>query len=452
MKYEYCYDCPDCIKDEVLEKDDFWIAAYEHIYCKLVMDDGNPRWIAESFTNNSNKKAPWWCPYKPKVVSNINLHIHTTHSDGGNTPAEIVVMLKEAGVTVFSITDHDNIDGNIEAAALAKEYGLTHINGIELSCYFADGELGLDESWVIHILGYDFDLDLMRDKLSELENRKHEQLLALFNLLVADGYNIELENIAQDGKIPERTAIAKELIRNGYAAENNECFSKILNADRYRPFAKYKPSIKEGIEIIHACNGLAVWAHPFNITRGGKNELTEDQVVELRDKMREYEIDGIEVYYQQYTYKQINILNYYSSWLYTTVGTDYHNSPVDLTKYPEYAEVKKRERIAFDAALPDGGAEAILRRILSPHESSYPYKNIYSYKRYRYECRKGDWEGLGEELIVKDHDGFSQAFCPMCRELIDSNISYPLCLSDMLKFGSAEEKAKAKKKLEEESR
>ena len=52
----------------------------------------------------------------------INLHIHTTYSDGGNTPAEIVAMLKDAGVTTFSITDHDTVEGNVEAAALAKEY------------------------------------------------------------------------------------------------------------------------------------------------------------------------------------------------------------------------------------------------------------------------------------------------------------------------------------------
>jgi len=96
------------------------------------------------------------------MSSTMNFHIHTTYSDGGNTPVEIMAMLKSAGVKFFSITDHDNIEGNVEAAALADEYGLRHINGIELSCCFADGEIGLDESWVIHILGYRIDLELMR--------------------------------------------------------------------------------------------------------------------------------------------------------------------------------------------------------------------------------------------------------------------------------------------------
>ena len=225
----------------------------------------------------------------------MNLHIHTTHSDGGNTPAEVVAMLKEAGVTTFAITDHDTVAGSMEAAAAAKEAGLTHINGIELSCCFADGEIGLDESWVIHILGLGIDIELMRWKLAELEDRKQKLMHELFDLLVVDGYNIALEQIAQDGKIPERTAISKELIRKGYAANSNECFSKILNTKRYQSFAKYKPSIKEGIEIIHACGGLAVWAHPFGITRGGKKELTKHQVSELIKDMLAYEIDGMEV-------------------------------------------------------------------------------------------------------------------------------------------------------------
>ena len=65
-----------------------------------------------------------------KLNSSINLHIHTTYSDGGNTPAEVVAMLKSAGVTAFSITDHDKVAGNIEAAALAKKHGLNHISHI----------------------------------------------------------------------------------------------------------------------------------------------------------------------------------------------------------------------------------------------------------------------------------------------------------------------------------
>jgi len=298
----------------------------------------------------------------------INFHIHTTHSDGGNTPAEIVSMLKDAGVTTFSITDHDTVEGNIEAAALADEHGLTHINGIELSCCFSDGEIGLDESWVIHILGYGFDLGLMQSKLADLDNNKYTQLRKLYDALVADGYNLDLDRIAPNGKIIERTHIAKELTRQDYAVDSNEAFAKILNIDSYRSYAKYKPSIKKGIKLIHDCGGLAVLAHPFGVARGGKKELLQEQVSQLLESIG-YSIDGMEVYYQQYTPEQIEWLSKQAETynLYKTVGTDYHNAAVDLTKYPEYAEAKKRERLAFDVVEPDTGVERTLYRFI--HQS-----------------------------------------------------------------------------------
>ena len=339
------------------------------------------------------------------MSNKINLHIHTTHSDGGNTPVEIVAMLKDAGVTTFSITDHDTVEGNVEAATLAKEHGLTHINGIELSCCFADGELGLDESWVIHILGYGFDLDLMCDKLTELENKKYKQLSDLFDLLVANGYNIDLEKIAPDGKITERTHISKELIGQGYATDSNECFSKILNTDRYRPFAKYKPTIKEGIQIIHSCGGLAVWAHPFGVTRGGKKELTEEQVWKLLWRMLDYDVDGIEVYYQQYTSEQIKwligkVISY--SNIYKTIGTDYHN-------FPANAEVCVREKLVFDVVEPDAKVDSLLRRIINMNEDDYCDKCPHFYVDLNYDTYMNWWFGVCRKVNTNNKEFIASA-------------------------------------------
>ena len=385
-------------------------------------------------------------------MNNTNLHIHTTYSDGGNTPAEIITMLKEAGVTVFSITDHDTVEGNVEAIVLAKEYDLTHINGIELSCCFADGELGLDESWVIHILGYGFNMDLMREKLAEIDVKKHRLLRELFDLLVADGYNIELENVAHDGMIAERTCISKELIRKGYAADGNECFSKILNTERYRQFAKYKPSIKDGIEIIHACGGLAVWAHPFGVTRGGKKELSQEQVEDLLFVMLDYSVDGTEVYYQQYSPEKIFWLNNKaeSYRLYKTVGTDYHNPSIDLNKHPEYAEVLKREKVAFDVVKTDAGVETTICKISNPNtdEAYYPHLNRKNMKNYRFKCERCDWEGLGSETY-EENDRTWDRYCPKCKNKI-AYMYWPTN-EDLLRFGTSEDRALAKKWIAEET-
>lgn len=222
------------------------------------------------------------------MASPINLHIHTTHSDGGNAVAEIVIMLKDAG-----------------------------------------GELGLDESWIIHILGYGFDLDLMREKLAELKSK--------------------------------------------------EC----------------KPAIKEGIKIIHDCGGLAILAHPYTIYLGGKRELSQEQVGRLLHEISAYGIDGMEVYYQQYTQEQIDWLNKWADYygFYRAVGTDYHNFQVDLSKYSEYIEVGNRDSLVFDAVTPDSQAgSSLLRRIISPSEDDYCDKCPYFGYGFDFQAGSNFWE------------------------------------------------------------
>jgi predicted metal-dependent phosphoesterase TrpH len=387
--------------------------------------------------------------------SAINLHIHTTHSDGGNTPAEVVAMLEKAGVTVFAITDHDQVEGNAEAAVLAGEHGLTHINGIELSCCFADGEIGFDESWVAHILGFGFDLDRMRSKLEEMKIERQNRIHGLLHSLASDGYNIELEQIAGNGKIPTRNAIAKILIDKGYAGNVDECYEKILNAQPHRQYAKNKPTIQEGIKIIHDCGGIAIWAHPFGVTRGGKKELKQDQISELLMSMMLYGLDGIEVFYQGYTPEQISWLNGHAERFnfFKTVGTDYHNTTVDLLDYPEYAKIREGERIAFDVVEPDAGAVAMLRKMINPDddEASYPNKNFHTYKKYHFQCKECDWEGLGDETaIVGDVINYEVIGCPKCRKMIEF-IPFPTS-GDVLRYGNVKDRRKARRWLVEEMR
>ncbi|MDR3293132.1 MAG: PHP domain-containing protein [Clostridiales bacterium] len=284
------------------------------------------------------------------MKSKINFHIHTTHSDGGKTPAEVVALLAETVVEYFAITDHDKVTGNIEAAEAAVQYGLKHIGGIELSCCFADGEIGFDESWACHILGLGIDAAKMQAELTRIEAEKDVQFRKLFDLLVADGYNIDIKRVTINGKIPARKTLSKELINKGYANSGDECYEKILNTERYRKYAKIKPTIKDGIDVIHACGGLAVWAHPFGVTRGGKREIAREQVVELLRSMIDYKIDGIEAYYHKYSAERIRLLEALADQnkLLKSIGTDFHCSSFDEEKHPEYIALRQRESIVFD--------------------------------------------------------------------------------------------------------
>ena len=257
--------------------------------------------------------------------SKINFHIHTTYSDGTKTVSEIVEAIKALGLKWFSITDHDSVRGNIEASKLAKKFGLNHISGVELSCCF-DGEAGFDETCVGHIVGLGIDLAKMQIELLKIEEEKDRILHDLFCELVKDGYMLNYENVLTNGKIIERKSISSELIRQKYAVNANDAYSSILNTNKYRHFAKNIPSIKNGIEIIQNCGGIVIWAHPFGIARGGKQEVSEEQVLDLSKCMIKYGIDAIEVYYQLYNIEQIMFLEALATklQLWKSIGTDYH--------------------------------------------------------------------------------------------------------------------------------
>jgi len=259
------------------------------------------------------------------MKSNINLHIHTTYSDGKNTVAEIVDGLKNAGIKYFSITDHDYIYGNIEAAELAVKYDMKYINGVELSCCF-DGEIGFDATYVCHIIGLAFNYEKMSEELKKISAAKDAKMTELFDELVKNGLKLDENNVYTNGRIPERITIGYELVNKGYAKDINEAFLNILNSDKYRKFAQYLPSIKQAIKIIQSCNGIAVWAHPFGYARGGKKDITYEQVEELAANILSYGIDAIEVYYQEYSIEKINYLEQLANKMnkLKSIATDYH--------------------------------------------------------------------------------------------------------------------------------
>ena len=283
------------------------------------------------------------------MKSNINLHIHTTFSDGKKTVSQIVDELKNADVKYFSITDHDEVIGNIEAAKLAYEYKMRYINGIELSSCF-NGEIGYDATYVCHIIGLGFDYRKMLQEIEKIKIAKDVKMVALYNNLLSEGYNLDFKNVYIEGRIPERKIIAYELVNKGYAKDNDEAFLKILNSEKFRKYAENLPTIKQAVEIIHSCNGFAIWAHPFGIARGGKKELTYEQVAELSKSMLNYKIDALEVYYQEYSIEKIQYLENLATEmkLLKSIGTDYHGIVSEKEEDIKNNDDKIKEQIWFE--------------------------------------------------------------------------------------------------------
>ncbi|MFC1932495.1 PHP domain-containing protein [Chloroflexota bacterium] len=243
----------------------------------------------------------------------MDLHIHSTVSDGRLSPAEVVRKSAEAGLTIIALTDHDTVDGIVPALEAAKAFPkLRVIPGVEISTDITDGE--------VHVLGYfmDYAHRELQATLSKMRNSRQERAQGMTAKLRNMGMLIEWERvkeIAGSGSIG-RPHIAQALLEKGYIASIKEAFTKYISRNGPAYVEREKTTPVESVELILRVNGLPVLAHPLTIGD------PETMVIELKKAG----LVGIESYYDGYTAKEINRLvslaNRYG--LITTGGTDYH--------------------------------------------------------------------------------------------------------------------------------
>ncbi|MBU2663013.1 PHP domain-containing protein [Actinoplanes bogorensis] len=213
-------------------------------------------------------------------MTRIDLHCHSTASDGTLTPAELVRAGAAAGLDVMAITDHDTT-GGWQAAAEARPDGLRLVRGAELSCRWH----GADE-WPIalHMLAYLFDPAEPRlaNDLARLRNDREQRAEKIVNRLSADGVPItwnEVHEYAQGGSVG-RPHIAQALIRAGLVRTTNEAFaSRWLGARYFVPKADL--DVFEAVRAVRAAGGVAVFAHPRATVRG--RVVPDRLIVELAD-------------------------------------------------------------------------------------------------------------------------------------------------------------------------
>jgi hypothetical protein len=244
----------------------------------------------------------------------IELHCHTTCSDGTLTPTQLVQAAVKAGVSALAITDHDTLSGWDEAITAAQPYNLEIVPGVELSTVHRDRSL--------HILGFYPNADQLKAPLAErIEGRKrraHEMVAKLAEL----GYPISLPQLGE-GVAPSRPHLARALVDAGYFPSMDKAFDRLLgdNQPAYVQYEKF--SISEGIALLRDCGAVPVWAHPY-LFRGG---AVEDVFKELVDAG----LMGIEVYHPSHTSKQTKNLEALcvEYGLLMTGGSDYHGPSPD---------------------------------------------------------------------------------------------------------------------------
>jgi predicted metal-dependent phosphoesterase TrpH len=199
----------------------------------------------------------------------IDLHTHSTASDGTDTPAQLVANAAEAGLDALAITDHDTTAGWDEAQA-ALPPGLRLVRGAELSCVAPDGRGG---QCTVHLLAYLFDpaSPAVVEEYARARAERRERLARIADLMAADGFPITSESLL--ASVPEtatagRPHLAMALMRAGVVSSVDEAFTRFLN-DRGR---YYLPSSRtpvfESIEMISRAGGVTVLAHAFATHRG----------------------------------------------------------------------------------------------------------------------------------------------------------------------------------------
>lgn len=248
----------------------------------------------------------------------IDLHIHSTYSDGTFTPEEIIQKVIDKKLYGFSLTDHDTVDGisNILAADLPDD--LKFIPGIEISC----DALGRE----IHILGYGIDHKnkALNDTLLALRDKRFQRNLDMIHLFQKDGYPITLEKL-QNGEpdtVITRAHFARTLIAEGICTSMDQAFSKYLGetCKYYVPKPFFDP--KDCLKLILDAGGIPVLAHPFLY------KFSNLDTKHLIRDLKEYGLAGIEIYHSSQHAGQINKLREWQNEydLLATGGSDFHGT------------------------------------------------------------------------------------------------------------------------------
>ncbi|MFO7688212.1 MAG: PHP domain-containing protein [Desulfobacterales bacterium] len=254
----------------------------------------------------------------------IDLHIHSTASDGTLTPAQIIDLAQAQHLSAIAITDHDTIDGAREALQIGLPPRLHFLTGIELS---AAPPAFLHRSGSFHILGYGLRLDddELNHTLLDLQRARENRNPAIIERLGRLGFHMTLAEVAEmvgAGQIG-RPHIARVMLKKGYAHSIDEAFDRYLGNGKPAYVDKYRISCRRALGIIRSAGGIPVLAHPYLLGIKQASEL-ENLIVSLKKSG----LAGIEVFYPEHPpqatafYKELAERH----GLLITGGTDFHGS------------------------------------------------------------------------------------------------------------------------------
>jgi predicted metal-dependent phosphoesterase TrpH len=247
----------------------------------------------------------------------VDLHLHTTASDGQMKPAEVVHYAASKGLQAIAVTDHDTIDGLDEALQTGFRIGVEVIPGVEISAEFSPGSM--------HLLGYCFDVGhpLLLERLAHLQTARAERNPQMIEKLNRLGVKVSYEEVlrASGGGQVGRPHFAHVLLEKGYVRTFQEAFDRFLKKGAAAYVDKFRFSPEEALHFIREAGGVPVLAHPKTLGLNGHGPFEEVLRSLVRQGLR-----GLEVFYPEHS--PSDVIEYRAvaqrHGLLMTGGTDYH--------------------------------------------------------------------------------------------------------------------------------
>jgi 3',5'-nucleoside bisphosphate phosphatase len=270
----------------------------------------------------------------------VDLHTHSTASDGIYSPTELLRQAAAAGLQVQALTDHDSTNGLAEAFQAAQTHNIELIPGIELNTDVKGGE--------VHVLGYfiEYQRPQFQSVLNTLRDARVRRGQRMVEKLNEQGLDITWERVREiaHGSVG-RPHVAEALLEKGYVKSIEEAFDKYIGKGRPGYVPRYKLAPQDAIRLIASANGIPVMAHPLTIPGlEGLRQWLPDLIAAG--------LLGLEVYYGPYTPEQVQALLTIADEhdLIPTGGTDFHGPDIHPTplggRYVPYASIERLKAAA----------------------------------------------------------------------------------------------------------